>query len=363
MTRGERIVNAAELAAVKRDAHVNPLARAAAGLLQNRRHVGLRVLLAAGLVLLVGVSHWLTPVSHHGMHAVHVLLRKLFVLPIVLAAIWFDLRGAVLTCLLVSVVYGPHVAIQWAGSPGENLNQVGEIGSLWLMGLLAGVLVRREKAALREAARTHEGSLIALVSALDAREHDTQCHSLRVRAYALRIGRELRMTDRQLRLLGQAALLHDVGKIGTPDRILLKPGPLSEQEWRIMRRHPEVGRRILSAVPFLKEVAEVVHCHHERFDGTGYPRGLGGTDIPAEARVFAVADVFDALTSDRPYHAKVGCRQAREAIAADSGTHFDPTVVNAFQGVPSREWMELRRQLAGEAEPERCLAGRGHGGV
>ena len=294
------------------------------------------------LVALVGLSHWLTPASSHNLHAAHVLLRKFFIRPIVLAAIWFEFRGAVRASILVTVVYLPHVLLQWENSLGENINQAGELGALWLIALLAGSLVGREKRALREAARTHEGSLIALVAALDAREHNTQQHSLRVRAYSLRIGEELGLPHSRLRLLAQAALLHDVGKIGTPDHILLKPGHLTARERQIMQTHPEIGRRILSAVPFLRKVAEVVFSHREKFDGTGYQRRLSGQDIPLEARVFAVADVLDAVCSDRPYHAGINLEQAHDLIAKESGRHFDPTVVDAFFRISCSEWNTLR---------------------
>ncbi len=304
------------------------------------------VFLICILVALVGLSHWLTPVSHHRLHAIHVLLRKMFVLPIILAAVWFELRGAVLACMLVTLVYVPHILLQWAGNAGENINQIGELGTLWLVAVLAGALVRREKRALIEVAKTHEGSLLALVAALDAREHATELHSLRVRAFAVRVGTQLSMGPRQLRALAQAAILHDIGKIGIPDHILLKPGALEEEDWVVMRRHPEIGRRILSTVPFLAPVAEIVYCHHEKYDGTGYPRELKGHRIPFAARVYSVTDVFDALTSDRPYRQSVSVEEARQVIRDGSGTHFDPHVVEAFLAIPSQEWSRIRLSVA-----------------
>lgn len=304
-------------------------------------------------ILVLGVLHWTTPTHDYPLRAVHILLRQLFAVPIVLAAIWFGARGVLVSGLVITAIYVPHILLQWSHDLGENVTQAGEVALIWLIGLVASTFVRRERSALEEVAQTHEGSLIALVAALDAREHNTQLHSLRVRAYALRIGRVMQMTPGQLRILAQAALLHDVGKIGTPDQILLKPGSLTDQEWQTMKLHPEIGRRILLAVPFLKDVAEVVYSHHEKFDGTGYPRGLTGQKIPLEARVFAVADVFDALTSDRPYHAKVSCEQARELIGKDSGTHFDPAVVGAFREIPCGDWIELEKHVAGEAAKDK----------
>ena len=315
-------------------------------LAQTRRQQKFRVLLICTLIALVGLSHWLTPVSHHGLHAIHVLLRKMFVLPIILAAVWFEFRGALLACMLITLVYVPHVLLQWTGNVGENINQIGELSTLWLVAMLAGALVRREKRALLEVARTHEGSLLALVAALDAREHETEIHSLRVRAFALRIGRQLRMGYRQLRVLAQAAILHDIGKIGIPDHILLKPGALEEEDWVVMHRHPEIGRRILSTVPFLAPVAEIVCSHHEKYDGTGYPRELHGDSIPFAARVYAVADVFDALTSDRPYRKSISIEEARGVILDGSGTHFDPQVVEAFLSIHPQEWTGIRLNIS-----------------
>ncbi len=314
------------------------------------RRQRLRLIIVGSLIAVVGLSHWITPIAGDPFHVIHVFLRKLFILPIVLSAIWFEFRGAIIAAAFVTIVYLPHVFLQWSGNLTENINQLGEVATAWIVALLSGFFVRIEKTALRETARTHEGSVIALVAALDAREHETELHSLRVRAYALRIGAELAMTPKQMRLLGQASLLHDIGKIGTPDPILLKPGPLTDEEWQTMRRHPEVGRRILLLVSFLKDSAEIVYSHHEHYDGTGYPRSLSGEQIPFEARVFAVADAFDALTSDRPYRKKVSCEEARKVIQADSGKYFDTEAVRAFLRVSCEEWERIDLEVS--AAPE-----------
>ena len=150
---------------------------------------------------------------------------------------------------------------------------------------------------------------------------------------SLRIGEKLGMGPHELAVLHEAALLHDVGKIGVPDHVLLKPGPLTDDERRVMQQHAEMGYRILSAARHLRGVADLVHAHHERFDGTGYPRGLAGETIPLGARIFAVADVFDAVTSDRPYRSAMHWHDARKLVVEGSGSHFDPTVVAAFLAV------------------------------
>lgn len=306
--------------------------------------IGRWISIAAILTVLIA-AHWWSPVESHEWHAIHLVLRKLFFLPVVLAAIWFGLRRALFVAAFISVYYVPHIAFQWQGQYNENINQLGELGTVWLTAALAGTLAQREMRALSDVAATHEGALIALVSALDAREHDTQLHSLRVREYSLRLADELGMDRISEQVLAEAALLHDVGKIGVPDEILLKPGPLSNDEWQKMKEHPEIGQRILKSIHRLEEAAEVVYAHHEHYDGSGYPRGLGGQDIPLGARVFAVVDAFDAIVSNRPYEKAMEFADARKRIQAASGSHFDPSVVEAFLNVPDVDWIDLARRI------------------
>ena len=282
------------------------------------------------LIAAVAVWHGAVPVGPAPMHAVHIVLRKVFLVPILFGAVWFGLRGAVVAAGLVSAVYLPYVFLAWSGKAAENLNQAGEVVTFWIVGLLAGWLIGRERRALRRVAEVSRDALNALVAALDAREHETEQHSLRVAGLAGRIGRRMGLGPRELGDLHEAAILHDVGKIGVPDRVLLKPGPLTEEERRIMQGHAQMGFDILNATTHLRGVAELVRSHHERFDGGGYPQGLGGPDIPLGARIFAVADVFDALTSDRPYRRAMTRQTARQTIVDGSGSHFDPAAVAAF---------------------------------
>ena len=307
----------------------------------TRRHR--RIVVIASLLLLVTASHWWTPRDDQYLHAVHVALRKMYLLPVVLAAVWFDLRGALIASAACTLLYLPHVRFQWSGAIAENINQVGEILSIWLAGVLTGVFVGREKTAFREVAASHEGALLAMVAALDAREHQTELHSLRVREYALRLAREMSLPVNELNVIAAGALLHDVGKIGVPDGILLKAGPLSPEEWKEMRQHPEKGARILESLPFLADAAEIVRSHHEKFDGTGYPRGLREKEIPLGARVFAVVDVLDALTSQRRYRRRSSFEDALAAIRAESTHHFDPEVVAAFERIPVSEWEGIHK--------------------
>jgi response regulator RpfG family c-di-GMP phosphodiesterase len=188
--------------------------------------------------------------------------------------------------------------------------------------------------ALRELQQTYQATLEALGSALATREVGTEQHSRRVHAYSIALARAHGMPEAELDALGRGVLLHDIGKIGISDAVLLKPGPLTAEEWAIMRGHPEVGRQLLDRIPFLRDAIPVVYHHHERWDGTGYPLGLAGEAIPLAARIFAMADAFDALTFDRPYSKAMEMEFARARLAEASGTHFDPAVVATFLAMP-----------------------------
>jgi putative nucleotidyltransferase with HDIG domain len=207
--------------------------------------------------------------------------------------------------------------------------------------------------ALSGVAKAYSSTLAALVHALDAREHETSDHSQRVVRYTLAIAD--RMGVAHVEDIGRGALLHDIGKIGVPDSILLKPGPLTHAEWVEMRRHPEVGYRILEAIDFLRPAAEIVLAHQERWDGCGYPRRLRGEAIPLGARVFAIADTLDAMTSDRPYRKAATFAQARQEIARCAGTQFDPRCVEAFVCIPDEELEGLRQQERAAPRPASAL--------
>jgi len=200
-------------------------------------------------------------------------------------------------------------------------------------------------AAVKELEETYRTTLEALGSAIDTRDLGTQAHSKRVRGYSLAIACAFGVTDaRALRDIEHGVLLHDIGKIGIPDAILLKPGPLTPDEWKVMRTHPEIGRQMLEKIPFLRNAVPIVYHHHERWDGTGYPRALTGEEIPLGARIFAVADALDAMTFDRPYSKAIPFEAARAEIQRCAGTHFDPTVVECFQTVGDDVLHEIRRR-------------------
>ncbi len=195
-------------------------------------------------------------------------------------------------------------------------------------------MVRQKSAdllkAMEEVKHAHEFTLQAMVRMLDEREHATGQHSNRVRALSYVLGKAMSLPRKDLDVLAQGALLHDIGKVAIPDRILLKAGPLTSEERDIMRTHAEIGRNILSSSSYMKDISELVYSHQERYDGTGYPRGLKGDAICLGARIFAVIDAYDAMRSDRPYRKAVSLEMARDEIVRCNGTHFDPAVVDAF---------------------------------
>ena len=181
-----------------------------------------------------------------------------------------------------------------------------------------------------ELARAYDATIEGWSLALEMRDDETQGHALRVASLAVELGRAMGIPGDELVHLRRGALLHDIGKMVVPDAILRKPGPLTEEEWAVMRRHPEDGRDFLRKVAYLEPALDVPYAHHERWDGTGYPRGLRGEEIPLAARVFAVADAYDALTSDRPYRAAWPEEDVLEHLRRCAGKEFDPQVVAVF---------------------------------
>ena len=186
-----------------------------------------------------------------------------------------------------------------------------------------------------ELARAYDATIEGWSHALDLRDRDTEGHTLRVTEMTLRLARSMDMRGEELLHLRRGALLHDIGKMGVPDEILHKPGPLNEQEWEIMRRHPQYAYQMLKPISFLSRALDIPYAHHERWDGSGYPRGLKGDSIPVAARIFAVVDVWDALTSDRPYRLAWPRSRAVRYLNAQVRRHFDPDAVNAFLRVIS----------------------------
>ena len=231
-------------------------------------------------------------------------------------------------------------------------SSIQEIGELTESFNHAGAAIREARRSLQHAYVEFVGSL---ASALDARDPYTAGHSRRVSEYSLAIGRQLNLAEEQLDELRIGALLHDIGKIGVPDKILQKAGMLSNEEFALLRQHPTIGRRILEGVKGFHPYLPVVELHHENWNGKGYPNGLEGTTTPLQARIVKVADAYDAMTSDRPYRAGMTHAEAMNRMEAASGTEFDTEIVKAFieSGVQARQTpSEIRslRNLAGAIE-------------
>jgi HD-GYP domain-containing protein (c-di-GMP phosphodiesterase class II) len=205
---------------------------------------------------------------------------------------------------------------------------------------------KAERARAEELRASYVATVRALTNAVEARDAYTGKHAERVAAYGLELAKRV---DPDLASDPQTEfgfLLHDVGKVAIPDGVLHKPEPLGDAERRLMNRHPEIGADIVGAVPFLEDAARIVRAHHERFDGSGYPDGLAGEDIPLAARVFAVADALDAITTTRPYRSAASLQEARQAIDRGAGAQFDPRVVRAFAEVPDEVLERIRKEIA-----------------
>jgi putative nucleotidyltransferase with HDIG domain len=219
------------------------------------------------------------------------------------------------------------------------------VAVFWLVGALSASFFEQQKRFIGQIEVANDNTLLALAAALDVREHNTGVHSQRVADYTLRLAREAGVRDKDtLDVFWRGALLHDVGKIGIPDKVLLKPGKLSDEEWVVMRNHPEVGARMLREIEFLRGPSEIVLSHHEWYDGAGYPRKLKGAEIPLGARLFAVIDVYDALTTDRAYHTARSHTDALTKIREGSDTHFDSAIVAAFAKIPFDELREIAKK-------------------
>jgi putative nucleotidyltransferase with HDIG domain len=201
------------------------------------------------------------------------------------------------------------------------------------------------RVAFAQLEQSYDDTLEALGSALDLKDAETEGHCQRVTAFTISVAKAMPVPNDYLPILARAAFLHDIGKMAIPDGILRKPGPLTDDEKQIMRKHCEIGYNMLIRIPFLRDAAEIVLAHQEFFDGTGYPRGLKGDQIPLGARIFTIADSLDAMISDRPYRRALPMSHAREEIRRCSGTQFDPKVVQVFSTIPEQHWLDLREHL------------------
>ncbi len=199
--------------------------------------------------------------------------------------------------------------------------------------------------AFHQISETYNATLEALVVALDSRDTETQGHSKRVVEYTTLIAKRMGIESASIVNMRRGALLHDIGKIGVPDAILRKPGKLSEEEWTIMKKHPEIGCRMLNGIKFLEGSLPIVLHHHEQWDGNGYPAGLMKEAIPLGARIFAVVDTFDAMTSSRPYRKALTYEDVNDEIEKYRGIQFDPDISEIFLSIPKRKWDEINQKI------------------
>ncbi|HZP63403.1 MAG TPA: HD domain-containing phosphohydrolase [Terriglobales bacterium] len=292
------------------------------------------------LAILVAVSgltgaHFLVAHGTHGLHEIHIILGGMYLVPIIAAALWFGLRGALATTAVISLAYYAHIRLSWPDQPMENANQFAMIVVYWIVGAVAGALVNletqeRERRLKAEREIIIEG-IAGLSNALRFRDEYTRKHSEHVSRLAVRIGERLGLSEERLDLVRLAGLVHDVGKIGIRDDVLLKPHGLSEEELAVIKQHPVIAAEILRPIRGAREIADIVLAHHECPDGSGYPRGCKEEEIPVEARIVRVADVFSSLIEERPYKAAVEVTRAMKIIKELAGTKLDVDGVRVLQ--------------------------------
>jgi len=266
-------------------------------------------------------------------------LLFLLYLPMLAAAVRFDLRNTILSSVAVSTLVIWMWSVSEGGLPslGPIASRVGLFtGGSLLLALFFGTLAHetRESATRHrfnlELARAYDSTLEGWARALDLRDNETEGHTHRVAQLTVRLAHAMGLRDADLVHIRRGALLHDMGKLAIPDSIMLKPSALTDEQAEIMRRHPDYAHELLSPIGYLRPALDIPYCHHEKWDGTGYPRGLKGEEIPLAARIFAVVDVWDALRSDRPYRAAWTEERAKAYIQEQADIHFDPKVVTAF---------------------------------
>lgn len=303
--------------------------------LQKKRAITLIAL----SVVIITLAHFILGRTTHLRHVFHIVLGGTYLLPIVAAAFWFGIRGAVAASGGITLLYYAHIRISWPNQPMENANQFAMIAVYWFVAIVAGLLVRlrdREHAARLEAERQAEREaviegLAGLSNALQARDEYTREHSEHVSQLAQEIGKRLGLPPDRLELLRLAGLVHDIGKIGVRDDILLKPHELTADERAAIERHPIVAAEILRPIRGAKEIAEIVLAHHECPDGSGYPYGRKGEEIPLEAHILRVADVFASLRERRPYKSAMDQAEVMAILDGLAGSKLHPESVCVLQ--------------------------------
>jgi len=290
---------------------------------------------AAGGLVAWAVNHLLVGLVLAAEQGAKQVLARVYlrhVLAVLPYYLGYGLAG--LGVVAASIWLGSVAASIWLGASGALLTLAAPVA---IVQTATNRWMHEQNARLLEARSGFNATLISLSKAIDLRDNDTEGHCRRVVEYSLLMGRFLRFDDDELLRLCHGALLHDIGKIGIPDAILHKPGPLTDDEWRVMRTHPQLGALMVADVKQLERAREVILNHHERFDGKGYPRGLKGDQVPLAARVFTIADAFDAMISDRPYRKAISLAEARTEVRRCAGTQFDPVCVKAFDSISDED--------------------------
>jgi len=310
-----------------------------------------RLLLAMAIIAVITVAHFLVGTGNHFLHGVHITLGVLYLFPVLQGAMARGLAGGIGVSILVSALYFAHLRIVWGSSPLRNMDQFAMIAAYLFVGISSGALIsladrrRAERDAVIAKARFGQmlEGLHGLTMALGERNPETLEHSVRVADLAVRIGQRLGLDDARLQQLRLAGLLHDVGKIGMPDDVLLSDGPLSDEQRVRMNKHVESATQMIRRIPEADAIADIVEGHHETPDGTGYPHGLPGDQILPESQILRVADVFDAMTSERSYQAARSPEAALETLQRMAANRkVDPASVAALT--------DLLREGLGESQ-------------
>lgn len=235
-------------------------------------------------------------------------------------------------CVKYKVIGVLNISNRKNGKPFSNV----DIDIAKIIALEASVALQNLRL-LKQQQKTYLDTIIALASAVDARDPYTYMHSRNVTRYSVRIAQELKLASRLIENIRQAGLLHDIGKIGIRDAILSKPGKLTDEEYAVMKTHPLKGEEIIKSLPFLEDISKIIKHHHERYDTKGYPDGIGSEAIELGARIMAVADAFDAMTTDRPYRKALSLDIARAELIKNKGTQFDPAIADCFLKILEKE--------------------------
>ncbi len=299
-------------------------------------------------IAVVTAVHLTVSVGTHREHVIHVLFRGLYLLPIVAGAFWFRLRGALASATAVAAAYAGHMLLSWRGQPMENADQVAMIAVFMFVGVVSGTLAEREERERRrrlESERRAQRAAVVqgiagLSSALGFRDEHTREHSERVARLAVAVGKGLGLDAERLEVLRLAGLMHDVGKIGVRDDILFKPDELDPEERKKVERHPALAAEILRPIHGTEPIAEIVVSHHECPDGSGYPRGLRGDEIPLEAGILRVADIFSVLTEARSYKPGMARDRALDRMKEIAGTKLDPRSLEVLRNTVGQGLLE-----------------------